>query len=154
VFNKWISDIPTNQYPTVISTTLGSEFNSKMFYDWLATKNIRLFYINKSDYKTTYATAIVDRFIRTIRSKLETFQESNNSKAVVTVMNDLVDNYNNTIHSTLGKPPNEMTMDDVIKNADTKREHNDNIMQKYSNKADGNIVGVLSKKISSTKDLK
>jgi len=46
IFNQWINDIqafdPT-QYPSVISTDLGSEFNSKDFYSWLEEKNIRLF---------------------------------------------------------------------------------------------------------------
>ncbi len=35
VFNNWIKDIPKEQYPSVISTDLGSEFNCKDFYDCL-----------------------------------------------------------------------------------------------------------------------
>ena len=49
IFNQWISDIPKEQFSTVISTDFGSEFNSKDFYTWLESKKIRLFYINKSD---------------------------------------------------------------------------------------------------------
>ena len=47
IFNKWISDIQafySSQYSSVISTDLGSEFNSKDFYSWLEQKKIRLFY--------------------------------------------------------------------------------------------------------------
>ena len=49
MFNDWLADIPDGQYPSVISSNLGSEFNSKDLY-WLKPKKIRLFYINKSDY--------------------------------------------------------------------------------------------------------
>ena len=81
IFNQWIIDVPNDQYPSVISTDLGSEFNSKDFYLWLEQKKIRLFYINKSEYKTSYATAIVDRFIRTMKDKLERYQKLNDTKA-------------------------------------------------------------------------
>jgi len=36
---------------------------------------------NKSEYKTSYAIAIVDRFIRTIKDKLESFQKLNTQRA-------------------------------------------------------------------------
>ena len=48
MFNNWLADIPEGQYSSVISSDLGSEFNSKDFYNWLEQKKIRLFYINKS----------------------------------------------------------------------------------------------------------
>jgi len=83
IFNQWIQDIPQDQYPSTISSDLGSEFNSKDFYKWLEQKNIKLFYINKSDYKTSYATAIVDRFIRTIKEKLERYPKLNDTKSII-----------------------------------------------------------------------
>ena len=45
IFNQWINDVPSDQYPSGIpvSTDLGSEFNSKDFYSWLEQKKIRLF---------------------------------------------------------------------------------------------------------------
>ena len=90
IFNQWIKDIPEDQYPSVISTDLGSEFNSKDFYNWLEDKKIRLFYINKSDYKTSYATAIVDRFIRTIKDKLERYQKFNDTKNIIQAVHDIL----------------------------------------------------------------
>ena len=94
IFNQWISDIQAfdpSQYPSVISTDLGSEFNSKDFYSWLEQKKIRLFYINKSEYKTSYATAIVDRFIRTIKDKLERYQKLNDTKSIIQAVKDIVE---------------------------------------------------------------
>jgi hypothetical protein len=146
IFNQWIKDIPPDQYPTVISTDLGSEFNSRDFYKWLESKKIRLFYINKSDYKTTYATALVDRLIRTIREKLERYQKLNDSKSIIKAMSDIIEGYNNSIHRVLGKTPNEMTLADVQQNAEAKRKHNEEIMQKFYDKAKDQPVGILSKK--------
>ena len=146
IFNQWIKDVSEDQYPTVISTDLGSEFNSKDFYTWLETKKIRLFYINKSDYKTSYATAIVDRFIRTIKDKLERFQKLNNSKSIIQAMKDIVEGYNNSIHRVLGKAPNEMTKEDVQKNSEIKRQHNLEVLQNFYDEIEGKTVGILNKK--------
>ena len=133
MFNNWLTDIPERQYPSVISSDLGSEFNLKDFYNWLEQNKIRLFYINKSDYKTSYAAAIVDRFIRTIKEKLERYHKLNDIKSIIQAVKDIVEGYNNTTHRMLGKSPNEMmTRAEVEKNTAEKREHNNEIMQKVS----------------------
>ncbi len=146
IFNQWIKEIPQEQYPSVISTDLGSEFNSKDFYSWLEKKNIRLFYINKSDYKTSYATAIVDRFIRTLKDKLERFQKLNDTKSIIKAIEDIVEGYNNTIHRVIKKTPNDMTLEDVQRNAEEKRKHNDEILNKFYEEIEGKTVGILNRK--------
>ena len=146
MFNNWLTDIPEGQYPNIISSDLGSEFNSKDMYAWLEQKKIRLFYINKSDYKTSYATTIVDRFIRTIKDKLERYQKLNDTKSIIQAVNDIVEGYNNTTHRMLGKSPNEMTRADVDKNAAEKRQHNDEVMQKSYDNLHNKTVGILNKK--------
>ena len=146
MFNNWLTDIPEGQYPSVISSDLGSEFNSKDFYKWLEDKKIRLFYINKSDYKTSYATAIVDRFIRTIKEKLERYQKLNDSKNIIQAVKEIVEGYNNTTHRMLGKTPNEMTLEDVQKNANEKRNYNSEVFNKFYDDIQGKKLGILSKK--------
>ena len=146
MFNNWLQDIPEDQYPSVISSDLGSEFNSKDFYSWLEQKKIKLFYINKSDYKTSYATVIVDRFIRTIKDKLERYQKLNDSKNMIQAIKDIVKGYNNAIHCMLGKTPNDMTCEDVEKNAEEKRKHNNEIFNKFYDNIQNKNVGILSKK--------
>ena len=146
MFNNWLTDIPNGQCPSVISSDLGSKFNSKDLYNWLEQKKIRLFYINKSDYKTSYATAIVDRFIRTTKEKPERYQKLNDTKSIVQAVNDIVEGYNNTTHRMLGKSPNEMTRADVEKNAAEKRRHNDEVMQKSYDNIQNKTVGILNKK--------
>ena len=146
IFNQWIQDLPQDQYPSTISSDLGSEFNSKDFYKWLEDKKIKLFYINKSDYKTSYATAIVDRFIRIIKEKLERYQKLNDTKSIIQAVKDIVEGYNNTTHRMLGKSPNEMTRDDVEKLATEKRKHNNEILNKFYDEVQDKKVGILSKK--------
>jgi len=77
----------------------------------LEQKKIRLFYINKTEYKTSYATAIVDRFIRTIKDELERYQKLNDTKTIIQAVKDIAEGYNNTEHRMLKKSPNEMTKD-------------------------------------------
>ena len=149
MFNNWLTDTPEGQYPSVISSDLGSEFNSKDFYRWLEDKKIRLFYINKSDYKTSYATAIVDRFIHTIKEKLERYQELDDTKSIIQAVKDIVEGYNNTTHRMLGKSPNEMTRADVDveKNAVEKPIHKNEVMQKVSEDIQNKtVVGILNRK--------
>ena len=69
--------------------------------------------------KTSYATAIVDRFIRTIKDKLERYQKLNDTKSMIQAVKDIVEGYNNTEHRMLKKSPDEMTKEDVQKNAQT-----------------------------------
>ena len=146
--------IPDGQYPSVISSDLGSEFNSKDFYNWLEDKRIRLFYINKSDYKTSYAAAIADRFIRTIKEKLERYQKLNDTKSIIQAVKDIVEGYNNTTHRMLGKSPNEMIRADVEKNTAEKREHNNEVMHKVSEDLQNKTVGILNRKNVSDKGSK
>ena len=146
MFNNWLTDIPDPQYPSVILSDLGSEFNSKDLYNWLEQKKIRLFYINKSDYKTSYVTAIVDQFIRTIKEKFERYQKLNDTKSIIQAVTDIVPGYNNTTHLMLDKSPNDMTRADVEKNAVEKRKHNDEVMKKSYENLHDKTVGILNKK--------
>ena len=146
IFNQWVDALQgKEQYPSVISTDLGSEFNSKDFYSWLEKKNIRLFYINKSDYKTSYATAIVDRFIRTVKEKLERYQKLNDTKSIINAVKDIVEGYN-TVHRVLKKTPNEMTLEDVQNHAKEKRKHNEEVLNKFYEEVEGKTVGILNRK--------
>ena len=46
----------------------------------------------------------------------------------------------------LKKSPNEMTKEDVQKNAQEKRLHNAEVMQDFLEKAEGKTVGILNRK--------
>ena len=65
---------------------------------------------------------------------------------MIQAVNDIVEGYNNTEHRMLKKSPNEMTKEDVQKNAQEKRQHNAEVMQEFLEKAEGKTVGILNKK--------
>ena len=67
-------------------------------------------------------------------------------RKVIQAVKDIVEGYNNTEHRMLKKSPNEMTKDDVQKNAQEKRQHNAEVMQDFVKKAKGKTVGILNKK--------
>ena len=146
IVNKWLTYIPDGQHSSVTSSNLGFEFNSKDFYSWLEQKNIRLLYINKSDYKTSYATAIVDCFIRIVKEKLGRHQKLNDKKSIIHAVADIVEGYNNITHRMLGKSPNEINRADVEKNAVEKCRHNDEVMQKSYENLHYKTVGTLNRR--------
>ena len=45
MFNNWLTDIPEGQYPSVISSDLGSEFNSKDLYNLVRTEEDKIYSI-------------------------------------------------------------------------------------------------------------
>ena len=147
IFRRFINDVPEEQRPRSITTDFGSEFNNKALYELFEKHNIKLFYVNKTQFKTSFATAIVDRFIRTIKEKLETYQKINESKSIISAISEIVEGYNNTRHRTIGKSPNEMTKEDVERLAQDKYYHNTGIMNKFKDKIkDETKVIVLEKK--------
>ena len=80
IFDQWAKDPPHQD--------LGSEFNLNDFYKCLGRKNM-------SDYKTSYAAAIVDRFIHTIKDKPERYHKLNDTKYRIQIVKDIVEGYNN-----------------------------------------------------------
>ena len=54
---------------------------------------------------------MIERFNRTIRSKIDTYMLENNTKKYIDVIQKLVDNYNNTVHRTTNKKPNDINED-------------------------------------------
>jgi len=59
---------------------------------------------------------------------------------------DIVEGYNNTEHRMLKKSPNEITKEDVQKNAQEKRLHNAEVLQDLIEKAEGKTIGILNRK--------
>jgi hypothetical protein len=76
----------------------GTEF-AGAFKQFLNKKNIKLIVTQNEDIKSNYA----ERVIRTLRSLIARYTTNKNTQKYVDVLPDLVHNYNNTIHSSLGQ---------------------------------------------------
>ena len=78
----------------------GTEFYNNTFQEMLAKYNIKMFSTN-SDKKAQ----IVERFNRTLKLRMGKLFDAQNSFRYIDKLQDLVNNYNNTIHSTINMKP-------------------------------------------------
>jgi len=104
-FNKFLKDI--DYKIDRVESDFGSEYISKNFKAILDKYNIKQIVFNKE--KSPNALSIVERVNRTIRQKILDYQTAYKTKKYIDVLPSLVDNYNNSIHSTLKRKPNDIT---------------------------------------------
>lgn len=100
--------------PKNLQTDLGKEFYNDKF------KNVVISY--KINHYSTYSTkkaSIVERLIRTLKSKLyKEFSLKGNYKWFNETLKQKVHEYNNTVHRTIGRPPasvNHMNKADILR---------------------------------------
>ena len=87
--------------PTMIYCDEGSEFTNKAFQQLCKELGIRLVF-------TLRHAPIVERFNRTIKEMIERYLQSTNTKTITTVLKKMLNNYNNSYHSSIGMAPNEV----------------------------------------------
>ncbi len=92
-----------NNHPRKIEFDQGKEFYNKPFLDLLRKLKIIHFSVY-SDYKC----AIVERFNRTLKTRMYRSFTSRGSTRWIDILQDLVDGYNNTKHSSTGFKPNDV----------------------------------------------
>ena len=108
----------TNRYNTTIVKTLtdmfkdigvperincDNEFNTSQINSLWKKDNIQVYF---SDPNEPFKNAIVERFNRTLRTLLQKFRTANNGKLKwYKYLDDLVYNYNHTLHSTIKETP-------------------------------------------------
>ena len=88
--------------PKLLQTDHGSEFISKKTQALLKSHNIDWF----ETYNTVKAQ-IVERFNRTLKDKMYKYFTANDTKRWIDVLQDLVENYNNSYHRSIKMTPKE-----------------------------------------------
>jgi hypothetical protein len=88
--------------PSKLQTDKGKEFINKKFQSFLKEHNITWFSTN-SDLKAS----IVERFNRTLKSKMWKYFTQVGNKEWISIVDDLVYNYNNTYHTSIKMTPVE-----------------------------------------------
>ena len=88
----------------------GSEFYNKFFKDFLKIYNIEMY----STYNEGISVA-GEKFIRTLRNKISKHMTAISKNICFDVLDDIVNNYNNTVHKTIKMKPIE------VKKADEKK---------------------------------
>ena len=110
---KAMKEVLKEVTPEVITTDIGSEYISHGFEELLKKYKIEHVKVPKDDHRRL---AIIDRFIRTLRSKIEKYLIMYNTTKYIDVLPKLVESYNTGYHSGIKKIPEEVG--DTDKNID------------------------------------
>ena len=123
----------------------GSEFFSKSVIEYLNNNGIELFYTNKSA-SNTNALSVCERFNRTCREMITSYLISSGGNKYIDAIPEMIDNYNNNIHRTMGKKPIDVTENDVIERNETEEEHNKTIYNMMNQFNVDDPVRIIKKK--------
>ena len=96
--------------PNTLITDEGLEFYNKNVEEVLDKYAIHHYSI-----KSKMKASVVERFIRTLKSRLEKYFVKNKTKRWLDVLPQLISNYNNTPHRSIGMSPNQVTDDNADK---------------------------------------
>lgn len=100
----------SKRHPLVCQSDLGREFKNKAFQNFLKARKIEFRFTNDDVIKAS----LVERVIRTIKTKLYRMFTENKSYNYTKHLPDIVHSYNSSIHSATGKAPNKTTNRDVL----------------------------------------
>ena len=88
----------------LLQSDKGTEFLNSSFQQMLQRRNIHFYTSENEDIKAS----VVERFNRTLKSKMYRYFTHNNTWRYVDVLQQLVDSYNATQHRSIGMAPNEV----------------------------------------------
>ena len=125
----------SNRKPNKIWVDKGSEFYNAYFKKWLRDKDI-VMYSTHNEGKSVVA----ERFIRTLKNIIYKYMTSISKNVYIGKLDDIVDEYNNTYHTTIKMKPADVkgntyiNADKEINNKDPKFKAGDHVrISKYKN---------------------
>ena len=121
--------------PNKIWVDKGSEFYNSLFKKWLQDNDIVMYSTNNEG-----KSVVAERFIRTLKSKIYKYMTSISKNVYIDKLNDIVNEYNNTYHTTIKMKPIDVkdntyiNTDKEINNKDPKFKVGDRVrISKYKN---------------------
>ena len=90
--------------PLYLQTDKGKEFVAKQVQDYLKHENVKFYTSQNPDTKCS----VVERFNRTLKTKMWKYFTYANSYRYVDILQDLIHAYKNTKHSAIGMTPNQV----------------------------------------------
>jgi hypothetical protein len=129
--------------PLQIVSDNGGEFINNKMNEYLKEKKI---YHNTIEPHSPNSNGIVERFNRTLKQMIFKYFTLKDSLKWVDILDDLIENYNNTINSSVGKKPNEINeknKNNVVEYVENKIFSPAITNEKYFN--DGDKVRILLK---------
>jgi hypothetical protein len=93
--------------PVLLQTDRGTEFLNNQVQSVFQKYNIKHYWSLNDDIKA----ACVERFNRTIKTRLFRFMTSRHTKRWIDVLDAFIDSYNKSFHRTIGMAPNDVTLE-------------------------------------------
>ena len=97
-FQKILDD--SNRKPNKIWVDKGSEFYNNSFKKWLKDNDIEMYSIHNEG-----KSVVAERFIRTLKTKLCKYMTSLSKNVYIDILDDIVNEYNNTYYRTIKMKP-------------------------------------------------
>ena len=104
VTNAFENEILTERKCTMLQTDKGTEWLNSKFQDMLHRHGIKFYTSENDDIKA----ALVERFNRTLKSRMWRYFTYANTRRYIDVLPDIVYSYNNTHHRSIGMKPSEV----------------------------------------------
>ena len=99
----------SHRKPSILATDAGGEFKNPSLKQYLRNRNIKHFIVNPSSH-----AVIVERLIRTLKSRIYKYFTYNNTKNYINILPNIVNSYNNTVHSRTKYRPIDVNEDNSI----------------------------------------
>lgn len=96
----------TGRQPRILQTDDGREFDNRIVQHLLNIENIRFFTV-----KSQFKAAVVERFNRTLKTKMWRYFTHTGSYRWIDVLPDLLISYNNAVHRSIGVAPINVTIE-------------------------------------------
>ncbi len=104
-----MSEILDITEPKMINADKGSEWISREFKNLLRDRGITINYVDVGEH---HKMGIVDRFVRTLREKINKYFTMYNTTKYINVLPQIIHGYNSSYHSGINKPPNKVDQED------------------------------------------
>lgn len=109
-FSKILKDAKPRK-PLSVQSDFGTEFVNKTFQAFL--KKEKIHYFNTQNFDTK--ASVVERVIQTLKHKLYKYFTFKNTLSYVNVLQDIVDSYNDTFHTSIKEKPRLVTIENENK---------------------------------------
>ena len=114
-FQKILKD--SNRRPNKIWFDKGSKFYNRSMKSWLEKNDIEMYSTHNEG-----KSVVAERFIRTLKNKIYKYMTSISKNVYIDKLDDIVNKYNNTYHSTIKMKPVDVKSSTYI---DSSKEIND-----------------------------
>lgn len=142
-FRKLIND--SGRQPDTVQSDAGKEFKNQIFRSYLNRQNIKQ---NFPIIASMQKAAVVERFNRTMKEKMFKYFTSvgDKNKRYIDVLPDLVNSYNNSVHSTIKMRPIDVRSKHTVRIYNTIKDKFKNEKQNFVKFIEGDYARMIRRK--------